>query len=89
MILEDLRIERQAYGADKGKFKGSIRFSNDRSKIEMALTHDVSEQLLKVVGDCLVESAKELAMDLTADCINALPEPAPEKTLLSRFRGDS
>lgn len=88
MILDELKIERERWGDNKGKFAGSIRFSNSRSSITMALTHDVSERLLKVVGDSLVDSAKELATELTSDCIEALPEPPPEKTLMSRLRGD-
>lgn len=90
MILEKLEIERQQWGTDKGKFKGSIRFANDKSRIEMALTHDVSERLLKVVGESLVDSAKELAGELTADCIEALPNPDADKSgpssFLSRYR---
>lgn len=89
MILEKLDIERQAYGADKGKFKGSIRFANEKSRIEMALTHDVSERLLRVVGESLVDSAKELATELSADCIEALPLVDGDKggsSFLSRFR---
>lgn len=89
MILEKLEIERQSYGPDKGKFKGSMRFANERSRIEMSLTHDVSERLLKVVGEALVDSAKELATELTSDCIESLPNPDADKrggSFLERFR---
>jgi hypothetical protein len=85
MILEELRIERQAYGVDKGKFKGSMRFANATGRIEMQLTHDLSERLLKIVGESLVDSAKELATTLTSQCIDALPEPERQPSFFSRL----
>lgn len=88
MILQELKIERERWGDNKGKFAGSITFESARSSIKMALTHDVSERLLKVVGESLVDEAKELATELTAECVDALPEPKAEKTLMSRLRGE-
>jgi hypothetical protein len=75
MILEKLEITREMWGKDKGKFKGAVRFANETKKIEMALPHDMSERILKECGLALVDAAKELAEDLTADCIEALPNP--------------
>lgn len=88
MILEELRIERVAYGPNKGKFTGKIRFANDRNRIEMTLPDDMSDRLLKVVADSLVDSAKELATELTSECVDALPEPLPRPSILSKFRGE-
>jgi len=79
MILEKLEIERERWGKDKGKFKGRVKFTNDTKSIEMALPHDMSERILKECGMALVDAAKDLAEDLTADCIEALPNPDLER----------
>lgn len=79
MILDKLEIERERWGNNKGKFKGAVRFSNATKSIELALPHDMSQRILKECGLALVDAAKELAEDLTADCIEALPNPDLEK----------
>jgi hypothetical protein len=91
MILQKLEIERERWGTEKGKFKGRIAFENDKKRIEMTLPHDMSERILRVCGDALVDSAKELSSELTADCIEALPNPDADnsgpKSFLEALRG--
>ena len=72
MILETLTIhgpqswERQDVG-----YRGTIRFRSESGAIELKLNNDVSQRLLAVVADLVVESSRTLARDLTSETITA------------------
>lgn len=52
-----------------GKYNGTIEVAGEHGKIELKLTPEQIDKLVRVVADELVESAKEVATALTAECI--------------------
>lgn len=68
MILEDLQIHKnQSYDANPNGYTGRIKFKGQYGTIELALNHELSTKILAIVGANAVESAKELAHNLSAD----------------------
>lgn len=72
MILESLQINiRAGWEEGAGSYRGLIRFKGQYGTVELALTDEVSKKLLAVVGDAVVDSAREVATSLTADVFAA------------------
>ena len=69
MELESLYMTVETYGPDKGRVKGSISFRGSAGKIELVLTHENAQEILRICADRLVEQSKEAAMSMTADII--------------------
>lgn len=68
MILEYLSITKNSnYDPNPNGYKGSISFKGAFGKIELALNHELSTQILALVGNNAVDSAKQLAQNLSAD----------------------
>lgn len=64
-VLESIRIDRITYGADAGKYKGSIRFSNSESdEFTFRLNPTLANAYLELIKDTVVLSANELAEKL-------------------------
>tara|TARA_R110000868_G_scaffold148418_3_gene370368 strand:- start:950 stop:1189 length:240 start_codon:yes stop_codon:yes gene_type:complete len=68
MVLESLSINRrQTWEAGFGAYRGQIKFVNERGSVELTLDDETSRKLLAVVADATVESAKNIATNLTAE----------------------
>ena len=52
-------------------YRGTIKFTGESGSVELKLGKDISEKLLAVVADLVVEAGKSVARDLTAETINA------------------
>ena len=60
--LESIRIDLIAYGDDKGKYKGSIRFKNNKDdEFTFRLNPTLANAYLELIKDTVVLSANELA----------------------------
>jgi hypothetical protein len=77
MQLERLAITRETWGVNKGQFTGAIEFSNQSGKIQLNLNHETGQKLLAVVAECLVDTAKEVATQLTTEVIDSSRLIAP------------
>lgn len=61
-VLESIRIDFIAYGEDKGKYKGSIQFSNKEGDVfTFRLNPTLANAYLELIKDTVVLSANELA----------------------------
>jgi hypothetical protein len=69
MILQNLRMERVTYGADKGQMRGTAHFSNEHGKVEINLSDEMCKSILTICAMQIVDTAKHVARDLTADLI--------------------
>ena len=72
MILERLSMSRgYYYGEDAPPLTGEIQFKGKTGTVQIQLNEATSFKILSVVADQLVESSKELAMDLTKEVLEA------------------
>ncbi len=69
MNLVKLQIERENWGAEKGKYNGIIEFDNELGKVAIKLTHEKCKELFNVVAEGIVETAKIAASELTCNII--------------------
>lgn len=68
MILDQLSITKNTtYDPNPSGYKGHIRFRGAYGAIELALNHELSAQILAIVGNNAVDSAKQLAQNLSTD----------------------
>lgn len=72
MKLESLRI-RENYG-NRDQYVGEIEIKGEAGKLALVLNHEQCRKLLDVVADAMVETAKAVAMNLTAECITVAAE---------------
>ena len=70
LILESLEITFQHYGADEGKYTGSLAFKGHYGRISITLDPIISEKVLTLCAEALVENARQVADNLTASVIN-------------------
>lgn len=78
MLLESLRIDRATYGSDKGKLSGRARFSGKEGAVEILLDDEKSRVILQVCAMQIVDTAKLVARDLTAECVDGYAMLAQE-----------
>lgn len=73
MILEQLTIRRnESYETNPGSYRGEIKFKNQYGEIKLHLNEETSKKILAVVAEQMVISSRELATNLTANCIEAI-----------------
>jgi hypothetical protein len=65
MILQKLEIELERWGANKGKYTGSARFSGDAGDVTLNLNHDHIEEIFRTCADSIIETSKAAARHLT------------------------
>lgn len=64
-VLESIRIDLIGYGEDRGKYKGTIRFTNqDGDEFTFRLNPTLAGAYLELIKDTVVLSANELAEKL-------------------------
>lgn len=69
MILTKLEIELQSYGPDKGKHKGSARFTGEAGTVILNLNQDHIEQIFLTCAESITDTAKAAARHLTMSVI--------------------
>ena len=73
MQLESLQINRMGWGKNEGMLEGHIVFKNRNGEVKLLLNDEVSNRLLAIVAEGVVESSKMIANDLPAAVITANP----------------
>ncbi len=73
MNLQRLVIRRQY----DGTLCGEIEVSGDTGKVALAVTNDLCERLVAVCADALVDVARSVARDMTAELISAQRSTPP------------
>lgn len=71
MDLESLKIEKRAWGENKGKYTGSINFYNQQGSIGLNLEPEQINKIFAICADVLIQTSKEVANDMTANIIEA------------------
>ena len=72
MKLEMLQIEVEpSYSSNAGKYKGRVKFENKSDTITLHLNETLCQRILEVVAEQLVSTSRELASNLTAQCIES------------------
>ncbi len=69
MQFNKLEIERDRWGSDKGKLKGSVYFSNEAGCISLKLNQSHIDKIFDIVADSMIETAKDAANELTVNII--------------------
>lgn len=70
MELESLNITRVAWGDNAGKLDGNIMFKNPKGKVQIILSDSAAQRILEICAEGLVETAKIVANELTAEIIS-------------------
>lgn len=82
MKLKDLRIELETYGDNKGRYLARVDYENPTGNIRLILSPDVSEELMKHVGQMLNKFAlngmAEIQAAIVAACQNKTPSNAED-----------
>lgn len=79
MKLKSLMIRTPySFSGEDTKFPyvGTVEYTNQSGEISLNLTGELTDRILEVVADALVESSKEVAATLTTACIEQRAEPA-------------
>lgn len=76
MKLESLRISLQDYGVNKGRYVGQCAFKNEMGGVDIVLHPDVSDTILKLCADALVQNTREMAQTMTTQIIEQSGVPA-------------
>ena len=76
MILEDLTISRlSSWKRDSEdqelQYEGAVKFKDRTGEIKLVLDNELSQAILDVVADRLVETSKKVAEELTVAIIEA------------------
>ena len=69
MNFKKLQIERMTYGPNKGKNAGVISFDGNAGEISLILSPEQCHKLFAVIGEAIVDTAKDAANNLTAECL--------------------
>ncbi len=77
LTLESLQVSMNNYGANEGKYTGTVQFKGHYGSIELTLAPSISEQVLALCADALVENARDVANNLTAAIINQVDRQLP------------
>lgn len=73
MQLSGIHLSRSQYGADQGKLSGSLSVTTEYGDIKLVLSEEKAEKILMLVSEQLVESAKEIAENITREIIEHRP----------------
>ena len=73
MKLERLVIEVvPSYRDNAGQYEGVLTFKDPKGEVRLPLDQKLSKRILAIVSDELVDTAKQVAFELTTNCINAI-----------------
>lgn len=65
MILTNLTIRLEEYGADKGKHTGKATFSGEAGTVILNLNQDHIDEIFRTCADSIIETSKAAARLLT------------------------
>ena len=69
MRLQKLTIEREKWGENKGMLEGAVKFADGKKEISIILDPGLSQAVLEICADKLIESAKSAAEMMVRDVI--------------------
>lgn len=75
MRLESLSISTGYYPKDNGQYRGTVRFSDQLGSIEIHLDGNLSQKVLEVVAESLVDQAKKTGSLIAGKVITQVREP--------------
>jgi hypothetical protein len=78
MILESLDLSLDQWGDNKGRYTGRAIFAGNKGKVQINLSPDTSDKVLKILASQLVEAAQETAKLMTAQIISTAANPQLE-----------
>lgn len=82
MQLKSLQIQiAPSYQKNAGQYEGEVEFENDSGRIKLNLSPELSQRVLEVVSEQLVATSRQLATELTTQCIATIP--VAKNTLLT------
>jgi hypothetical protein len=67
--LKQVYMLREDFGPSKGQLKGFLTFENSLGEIKLTITPEQAERFIALFADALVESAKEIAQNLTSQLL--------------------
>ncbi|HXS04867.1 MAG TPA: hypothetical protein VN731_10350 [Rhodanobacter sp.] len=92
MILQELKIEIERWGENKGQYKGAAKFGDERGEVSLNLSSEHIDQIFSVCANGIIETAKRAASDMTCKIIeqagverHKIAEDVQPDTLLSRI----
>jgi len=74
MILQKLEVEIERWGENKGKYKGVVKFSDERGEVSLLLSPEHIEQMFRVCAGAIIETSKRCAEDMTCKVIEQIRE---------------
>ena len=80
MELESIYMTKSNYGVHKGQVSGTIKFSGGYGSIELTLTHENAQEILRICSGRLVEQSREAANSMTAAIFENLAEQIEDKS---------
>jgi hypothetical protein len=69
MQMRTLNLSLAEYGPNKGRYTGNMHFAGEYGGVEIVLSPDMSDAVLKICAEALVQNAKDVAQNLTAQLI--------------------
>ena len=73
MELRSLYLTRETYGEKKGTLSGNLEVTTISGDIKIRLIGERAEQILAIVTEQLVETAKDVAENITREVIEHAP----------------
>lgn len=68
-LIKSLYVTVQDYGPDKGKLTGKIEFINQYGEISVRLGQERAAQIVAILADSLVDTAKQTAALMTSEVL--------------------
>ena len=80
MRLENLSVRRERFGVYADQLRGTVKFSSEASTVEIVLGEELSQRIVQLCAEAIVEASHNVASLLVSDVIEdkALPEPDPD-----------
>ena len=72
--LNELKIERQRWGADEGKYIATISIQGKDASVQMELPTETADQVLKLAKTALIDAVEKSANDFIFELTTAIPE---------------
>ncbi len=69
MILDKLEIEMERWGANKGKYTGTAKFSGEAGEVTLNLNEHHIEEIFRTCADSIIETSKAAARHLACAVI--------------------
>ena len=74
MKFESLKIEAVKYGENKGKIIAQICIHGEKSSTTMELPPEVSDRILKLAKDAIIDGVEKAANDFIFEITTAIPD---------------